>query len=97
MYPGENGVIGGQGQHKGRVQGQQGLFSGLTLLFSENSFQDTLQLERPLWALARPPVYHAVILADVGSPAHTYTALGFLKEIQVEEEFSQRSGQSPRG
>lgn len=79
MYPKENGMIGDRGQHKGRVQGQQGLFSGLTLLFSENSFQDTLQLERPLWALARLPVYPDIILADVGSPAHTYTALGFLE------------------
>lgn len=92
-YPGENGVIGCQGQHKGGFKVSKDSI-GSTLLFSENSFQDPLQLERPLWALARLLIYHAVILADVGRPAHTF---GFLKEIQVEGEFSQRSGQSPKG
>lgn len=48
MLPGEERGV--WGQHKERTQGQEGLCRGRTAS-SENSFQGTPQLERPLWAL----------------------------------------------
>lgn len=62
--------------------------------FSENCVQRASQLETPLRASALSANLPFGHLGRRGVSC-THTALKFLKEIQVEEEFSQRSGQNP--
>lgn len=89
---------GGEGTFPGEQLGCLGLSTRRTLkvrkfdFSSSETFPSTSQLGRPLWALACSAIYHTVILEDEEDPTHM-VPLKFLKEIQLGEELSQKSGQ----